>query len=160
MNTEQFLEVENTKTGDQDADNLVSIQEAFAMDDVTTDFLEAKEAELEDAIGARLARGKNAIPGWGDWGGPDTAKPLSRRALRRKRTKDRLEREEAAAKVAKKRRDGHLSHVVINDEAVEAQLQGFRPQSVPFPFRNAEEYERSLRMPLGKDFNTTKPRRA
>merc|ERR1712226_1328179 len=54
----------------------------------------------------------------------------------------------------KKRRDGHLSHVVINDEAVEAQLQGFRPQSVPFPFRNAEEYERSLRMPLGKDFNT------
>ena len=31
-------------------------------------------------------------------------------------------------------------------------LDGFRPEKVPFPYRTQEEYERSLRMPLGKDF--------
>ena len=91
---------------DQDANNLVSIQEAFAMDDVTTDFLEQKQDEVDAAIGSRLEKsGKNQIPGWGDWGGPDTQKPLSRRALKRKRAKDRQDRLEAEQKVNKKRRD-------------------------------------------------------
>merc|ERR1712071_366219 len=80
LDTNAFLEMENTTVGDDN--NVVSLQEAFASDDVTNAFIQEKQAEIDENIAGRL--NNSTVPGWGAWTGPDTAKPLSRRALRRK----------------------------------------------------------------------------
>ena len=144
----------HTTVNDSTNNNLISLQEAFATDDITADFLTEKEELLDSDVTKKLNK-NNALPGWDEWAGPDAQKPLSRRALRRKRQRERKEKNDAREAAVKKRRDGNLSHVIINDEAINNQLKGYRPESVPFPFTSAEQYEKSLRMPLGKEFNTS-----
>merc|ERR1711893_304563 len=66
--------------------------------------------------------------------------------------RENKEKREMQDKVKSRRLDGDLDHVIINEEAVKNQLKDIRPRNVPFPFRTAEEYANSLRMPIGKEF--------
>lgn len=60
-------------------------------------------------------------------------------------------RERAAA--VGRRKDAKLDHVVIS-ERWDKKAAKFTTPELPFPFKSKDAYERSIRQPLGKDFNT------
>lgn len=59
------------------------------------------------------------------------------------------QRDEAKAR----RKDAGLDHVVIS-ERWDKKAAKYMTQELPFPFKDKVAYERSMRQPLGKDFNT------
>lgn len=79
----------------------ITIQEAFANDDVIEEFVKEKE----DAIEASKSKDLDlSPPGWGDWGGPGIDET--------KRKKKFI----VPAKPAAPRKDTSLAHVIINED--------------------------------------------
>ena len=111
---------QNQTLTEQETNNLISLQEAFADDDIAKDFANEKENLLDEAADNK----ESFMSGWGSWTGPQPIKKLSRRQNRKKKAKERREKIERRDDLAKKRRDFDLDHVIINDEAVKAQLKG------------------------------------
>ncbi|BFZ57131.1 hypothetical protein PYCC9005_004181 [Savitreella phatthalungensis] len=135
------------------------VAQAFAGDDVIAEFADIKEAvTLEDApieVNTRL-------PGWGSWGGAGVGEKQRKRQLVKDKARFIKTMPSGIAKEA--RRDAKLGHVVLNEKRLK-QAQPLMAQKVPFPFETREQYERSLRMPLGPEWATrstfqrqTKPR--
>lgn len=92
-------------TGDDGDDEThtqrMTIQEAFANDDVIEEFVKEKE----DAIEASKPKDLDlSLPGWGDWGGPGIDET--------KRKKKFI----VPAKPAAPRKDTSLAHVIINED--------------------------------------------
>ena len=52
-----------------------------------------------------------------------------------------------------RRRDAQQAHVIIS-EKWDRKAQKYAAAAVPFPFDGRDTYERSIRQPLGADFNT------
>jgi U3 small nucleolar RNA-associated protein 14 len=52
-----------------------------------------------------------------------------------------------------KRKDARLAAVIIT-ERYDKKAAKYATPSVPFPFNSKDIYERSMRQPLGRDFNT------
>ena len=52
------------------------------------------------------------------------------------------------------RSDAKLKHVIINQNVKEN--ENLRIEGVPFPFTSREQYERAMRQPLGKEWNSKK----
>ncbi|KAI8582424.1 hypothetical protein K450DRAFT_227120 [Umbelopsis ramanniana AG] len=118
------------------------VEQAFANDNVVEEFEEDKrEAMEEDAPKDEDL----TLPGWGAWGG----KGLKDR--KNKVVKKALPGEGVAAN---KRRDAKLGNVIISEKRIKKAAK-YQVTSIPFPFQNREQYERSLRAPLGKEWNTT-----
>ncbi|QLG71693.1 hypothetical protein HG535_0C00420 [Zygotorulaspora mrakii] len=117
-----------------------SIAEAFAGDDVVADFEEEKrqieidEDDKEEDI---------TLPGWGDWAGAG-ANPRKKRKFT-KTVKGITKKE--------KRKDKKLDNVIINERVNKKNLK-YQSSAVPFPYENKEQYERSLRMPLGPEWTS------
>ena len=59
------------------------------------------------------------------------------------------QRQEAIAR----RQDAKLAHVIIS-ERYDKKASKYGTPSVPFPYNAKEVYERSMRQPLGRDYNT------
>lgn len=59
------------------------------------------------------------------------------------------QRQEAIAR----RKDAKLAHVIIS-ERYDKKASKYGTPSVPFPYNVKEVYERSMRQPLGRDYNT------
>lgn len=51
------------------------------------------------------------------------------------------------------RTDAKLKHVILNQKR-DKKVNKYTQLEVPYPFTSREAYERSLRAPLGKDWNT------
>jgi U3 small nucleolar RNA-associated protein 14 len=126
----------------------------FAGDDVEAEFIAEKKAVIDEddtkVIDATL-------PGWGCW----TGSGLSKKAEARNKGKTLIKQEGIAAD---KRKDANLDRVIINEKKVKKNTR-FLASSLPFPFENKEQYERSLRIPKGPEWTTkrtfqdgTKPR--
>lgn len=49
------------------------------------------------------------------------------------------------------RSDAQLKHVIINQKAVK---NNSKTEDVPFPFTSREQYERAMRKPLGREWNS------
>ena len=62
----------------------------------------------------------------------------------------RVEKEEPVVQ----RSDAKLKHVIINQNVKEN--ENLRIEGVPFPFTSREQYERAMRQPLGKEWNSKK----
>lgn len=117
-----------------------SIAEAFAGDEVVDNFEEEKkrvavdEDDKEEDV---------TLPGWGDWAGAG-ANPRKKRKFVKKikgvASKD-------------KRKDKNLKNVIINERA-NKKNQKYQSSAVPFPFESREQYERSLRMPIGQEWTS------
>ena len=90
------------------------------------------------------------MPGWGSWGGmgarPDAA--AGRRKAEAAKARERLLDE-----AAKSRKDAALRNVIISEKRNKKAAK-FTTAGVPFPFTNREQFERSLRAPLGREWNT------
>jgi U3 small nucleolar RNA-associated protein 14 len=124
------------------------VKKAFADDDVVAEFAGDKKRKIEEEGDQEI---DVTLPGWGSWGGSDiTAK------------KRYIKKVKGVNETA--RRDAKLKNVIIN-EKVNKKTQAFSVNSVPFPFETREQYERSLRMPIGREWSSrdtfqklTKPR--
>uniref|UniRef100_UPI003AB06A4A U3 small nucleolar RNA-associated protein 14 homolog A n=1 Tax=Centroberyx gerrardi TaxID=166262 RepID=UPI003AB06A4A len=115
------------------------IKEAFAGDDVISDFLKDKRKQ-EDAGKPRVV--DLTLPGWGEWGG--TGLKPSRGKRKRFRMK---------AVAPPPRKDSGLPSVIIS-EAKGGCVGAHQVTSLPFPFENPLQFESTIRSPLGRTWNT------
>ncbi|KAF2261981.1 Utp14-domain-containing protein [Lojkania enalia] len=140
--------------GDVILRNQALTAKAFADDDVEPEFVAEKKATMEDESSKTIT---NTLPGWGAW----TGEGLSTIARKRKgrhtvKTINGID--------PSKRKDAKLDRVIINEKRVKRNTK-FLATSLPFPFETKGQYERSLRLPKGREWATkqtfqdaTKPR--
>ena len=115
------------------------IKEAFAGDDVISDFLKDKRREEE---AARPKVVDLTLPGWGEWGGQGLQPSSKKRRRFRVKTAP-----------PPPRKDGGLASVIISekrDSAVSVHQVG----ALPHPFLLPEQFEVTMRAPVGATWNT------
>ncbi|KAH8552611.1 small-subunit processome [Umbelopsis sp. PMI_123] len=118
------------------------VEQAFANDNVVEEFEQEKlEVMEEDAPKDQDL----TLPGWGAWGG---------KGLKDRKNKVIKKALPGEGVVANKRKDAKLGNVIISERRIKKATK-YQVTSIPFPFQNREQYERSLRAPLGKEWNTT-----
>ncbi|KAI8121951.1 hypothetical protein FF38_05716 [Lucilia cuprina] len=125
---------------DADAEQQMTIAQAFEDDDIVADFSKdkTKDSEVKDA------EIQLSMPGWGSWAGAGISKEQLEK--RNKRLLLKLAPKE-------KRRDENKDGVYINEEASK-QLRQHLVSDIPFPFTSLKDYEASIRAPLGRNFVT------
>ncbi|CAD6638554.1 CEI_1a_G0039280.mRNA.1.CDS.1 [Saccharomyces cerevisiae] len=117
------------------------IAEAFAGDDVVAEFQEEKKRVIDDEDDKEV---DTTLPGWGEWAGAGS-KPKHKKRKFIKKVKGVVNKD--------KRRDKNLQNVIINEKVNKKNLK-YQSSAVPFPFENREQYERSLRMPIGQEWTS------
>jgi len=150
-NNEQEDEVEDNRDEISQAE---IIRRAFAGDDVEAEFEAEKKATIAEEEDKII---DNTLPGWGNWVGEGISK------REQKRNKGRFLAKQEGIK-PQYRKDAKLKHVIINQKRLKKNV-GYLASTLPFPFTNRVEYERSIRMPIGAEWNVkethlanTKPR--
>lgn len=130
------------------------VHKAFAGDEVVATFEQEKRATIQDEDEKVI---DNTLPGWGSWTGPGIGKKAQRRNKGKVLTK-------IPGIVAEKRQDAKLERVIINEKRVKKNSK-YLASSLPHPFETRQQYERSLRLPVGPEWTTketfqgmTKPR--
>ncbi|XP_070831703.1 U3 small nucleolar RNA-associated protein 14 homolog A [Chaetodon trifascialis] len=131
--------VEDSEDSEEKLDQRMLIKEAFAGDDVVSDFLKDKRKQ-EDAGKPQVVN--LVLPGWGEWGG--TGLKPSRHKRRRFRVK---------VAPPPPRKDQHLPSVIISEKR-NSSVSLHQVSSLPFPFQNHEQFESTIRSPLGRTWNT------
>ncbi|KAM4730645.1 LOW QUALITY PROTEIN: U3 small nucleolar RNA-associated protein 14 homolog A [Anableps anableps] len=131
-------------------DQMGLIKEAFAGDDIISDFLKDKRRQENDGKPKVIDL---TLPGWGEWGGVGLKQP------KRKRRRFRVKSAPPPL-----RKDQHLPSVIISEKR-NTFLGLHQVHSLPFPFENHGQFESCIRSPLGRTWNTertvkkvTKPR--
>ncbi|KAM7358233.1 U3 small nucleolar RNA-associated protein 14 homolog A [Cochliomyia hominivorax] len=134
------MEEEEDEELANNAEQQMTIAQAFEDDDIVADFSKdkTKDSELKDA------EIQLSMPGWGSWAGAGISKEQTER--RNKRLLLKLAPPE-------KRRDDNKDGVYINEEASK-QLRSHLVSDIPFPFTSLKDYEASIRAPLGRNFVT------
>ncbi|KAK6316749.1 hypothetical protein J4Q44_G00121490 [Coregonus suidteri] len=117
----------------------VIIKEAFAGDDVISDFLKDKR-KREEAGRPKVI--DLTLPGWGEWEG------LGLQPSRSKRKRFRV-------KVAPPppRQDQKLPNIIISEKR-DSSIAAHQVSQLPFPFENPTQVERTIRSPVGLTWNT------
>lgn len=139
-----------------DLSNNAAIAKAlFAGDDVVSREFEKEKKETAEEEDDQVI--DNTMPGWGSWTGAGISK------REQKRNKGRL------LTIVKgipkdKRKDAKLERVIINEKKVKNNAK-YLASELPHPFESRQQYERSLRLPIGPEWTTkttfqdaTKPR--
>ncbi|KAJ8672841.1 hypothetical protein QAD02_004101 [Eretmocerus hayati] len=113
------------------------ISEAFADDDVVDEFRKEKEEEIKKSqpedVDLRL-------PGWGSWGGKD----IKQSARKKRRFILKFPKEAP-------RRDENKGDVVIIEEKC-PKIKRHLVNELPFPFTSVQDFEASIRAPIGREF--------
>ena len=130
------------------------VRKAFAGDEVVADFTKEKRQTIKDEEEKTIDM---TLPGWGTWTGAGITKKQE------KRNKGKvLVKEPGIAK--EKRQDAKLERVIINEKCVKKNSK-YLASNLPHPFETRQQYERSLRLPVGPEWTTketfqsaTKPR--
>ncbi|KAI3939874.1 hypothetical protein MKW98_029650 [Papaver atlanticum] len=121
------------------------IHNAFAGDDVEEEFekekLEALNGENPEPEEPTL------VPGWGQWTYIQKKKGLpswmvEEHAIAQKKRENAL----------KERKNSHLKHIIIS-ERLDKRAEKLHTVTVPHPYTSNEDYEKTLRVPLGPEFN-------
>ncbi|XP_030900071.2 U3 small nucleolar RNA-associated protein 14 homolog A isoform X1 [Melopsittacus undulatus] len=115
------------------------ITEAFAGDDVVADFRREKRKAEQDAKPQPV---NLVLPGWGEWGGSGL-KPSTRKIKRFLRKPP----------PAPPRKDQHLPHVIISEKR-NIYAAAHQVNELPFPFERHQQFEQSIRTPVGATWNT------
>ena len=130
------------------------VRKAFAGDEVVANFEEEKRAITQDQDEKVI---DETLPGWGSWIGAGIGKKAERRNKGKVLTK-------IPGIAAEKRQDAKLDKVIINEKRVKKNSR-YLASSLPHPFETRQQYERSLRLPVGPEWTTketfqgmTKPR--
>ena len=154
----------NETNSDNDSDEAASlpfvlrnqdlVRKAFAGDEVVANFEQEKRATAQDEDEKII---DNTLPGWGSWTGAGIGKKAERRNKGKVLTK-------VPGIAVEKRQDAKLDRVIINEKRVKKNGK-YLASSLPHPFETRQQYERSLRLPVGPEWTTketfqgmTKPR--
>ncbi|EXJ82510.1 hypothetical protein A1O3_06323 [Capronia epimyces CBS 606.96] len=123
-------------------------------EELEQDFAKEKKETVEEE-GDQII--DNSLPGWGSWTGDGVSKKAQKRAKGRFLTTIKGVAED-------KRQDAKLERVIINEKRVKKNSK-YLASELPHPFETRQQYERSLRLPLGPEWTTkstfqdgTKPR--
>nr|XP_018898407.1 PREDICTED: U3 small nucleolar RNA-associated protein 14 homolog A [Bemisia tabaci] len=131
---------------DEDAeiteDPHLTIAEAFADDDVIGEFRAEKEEENKKS---EIPEVEVGMPGWGYWAGHKMQPSQNPRKRRRRiinlpKPPPRLDQNKGRA-------------IIFEEESQSAQAHQI--DAIPFPFKSVEDYEKSVRQPVGKVFVPT-----
>ncbi|KAF6010249.1 hypothetical protein HII12_002956 [Brettanomyces bruxellensis] len=131
------------------------IRDAFAGDDVIEEEFEAEKKEVEDFEDDKEVV-EDTLPGWGSWTGDDESTNKNKRG---KGKKGRWGKREPKTTIVEgvvsrnKRKDKNRKNVIIN-ERVNKKNEKYLADKVPYPYKTWAQYERSLRTPLGQDWNS------
>ncbi|XP_074003266.1 U3 small nucleolar RNA-associated protein 14 homolog A isoform X1 [Numenius arquata] len=115
------------------------ITEAFAGDDVVADFRREKR-KAEEA--GKPQPVNLVLPGWGEWGGSGL-KPSTK-----KRKRFLLKPPPPPP-----RKDQHLPHVILSEKR-NIHAAAHQVNELPFPFERHQQFEQSIRAPVGPTWNT------
>ncbi|NWH34507.1 UT14A protein, partial [Chloropsis hardwickii] len=115
------------------------ITEAFAGDDVVADFRREKR-KAQEAVKPQLVN--LVLPGWGEWGGTGL-KPSARK----------VKRFLIKPPPAPPRKDQHLPHVIMSEKR-NIHAAAHQVSELPFPFERHQQFEQSMRTPMGPTWNT------
>ncbi|XP_036436531.1 U3 small nucleolar RNA-associated protein 14 homolog A [Colossoma macropomum] len=121
------------------AEQTAIIKEAFAGDDVISDFLKDKRKQ-EQAGQAKVV--DLTLPGWGEWGG------IGLKPSKRKRRKFRLK-----LPAPPPRKDQNLPAVIVSEKR-NSSVANHQVSQLPFPFQNSTQFESCIRFPVGQTWNT------
>ncbi|NWR91209.1 UT14A protein, partial [Furnarius figulus] len=115
------------------------ITEAFAGDDVVADFHQEKR-KAEEASKPQPVN--LVLPGWGEWGGMGL-RPSARK----------VKRFLLKPPPAPPRKDQHMPHVIMSEKR-NIHAAALQVSELPFPFERHQQFEQSIRMPVGPNWNT------
>ncbi|KAJ4371398.1 hypothetical protein N0V83_004615 [Neocucurbitaria cava] len=118
----------------------------FAGDNVAAEFAAEKKATIEEEESTETT---NYLPGWGSW----TGTGMSKAEQARNKGQKTVTKKQGID--ANKRKDRKLDKVIINEKRIRQNVK-YMASQLPFPFENREQYERSLRVPKGKEWTTKK----
>ncbi|KAI0368900.1 Utp14-domain-containing protein [Pilatotrama ljubarskyi] len=113
---------------------------AFAGDNVVQDFAEAKRREIQEDAPKEI---DTTLPGWGSWGGAGTKKAPPKPHLIKK----------VAGVDPTTRADYKKAHVIISEKR-DKKAAKYQVKDLPFPYTSKAQFERSMEMPLGTEWNT------
>lgn len=121
-----------------DDEKQLAIAQAFEDDDIVAEFQREKDEEAKKNDPQEL---ELSMPGWGLWSGagidPSKQKPKRRLILK--------------FPAVEKRKPENQGNVVIIENR-DAKLKKHLVSTLPFPFTSVEDYEQSIRAPIGRDF--------
>lgn len=115
---------------------LMTIAEAFEDDDIVADFTKSKECERKKDTVEDVDL---TLPGWGSWAGSGISKEKKTKRLILKFANDAP------------RRDDNKGNVYINEDG-DKKLKEHQVSNLPFPFQSVQDYEASIRAPIGRTF--------
>ncbi|WEW58366.1 hypothetical protein PRK78_003834 [Emydomyces testavorans] len=131
------------------------VKRAFAGDEVLEAFAKEKFETMEDE-GDQVV--EDTLPGWGSW----TGSGLTKKEKQEANTKRTFKTVEGIK--PENRKDAKLDRVIINEKRIRKNTKYLASQ-LPHPFESRQQYERSLRLPIGPEWttkevfqNSTKPR--
>ncbi|KAG9038802.1 hypothetical protein FRB95_014351 [Tulasnella sp. JGI-2019a] len=118
------------------------VAQAFAGDNVVEDFEAEKKREIE-----RLAPQEvnTFVPGWGSWTGAGVGKKSVRSNPKFIKKTSGIE--------AHQRKDFGKKHVIIS-ERKDVKAAKYQIKDLPFPYTSKAQYEKSMEVPLGTEWNT------
>jgi len=160
--TEASADVSDTENAEGEAPLILNrselIKSAFGGDDVESDFEKEKRAAADSEDEKVI---DNALPGWGSWAGEGISKREQKRA--QARTKGKFLTKTEGVKPAA-RKDTKLDRVIVSERRIKKNAK-YLASTLPHPFESRQQYERSLRLPIGPEWttketfqNATKPR--
>ena len=120
------------------------VAQAFAGDNVVTDFEEMKRAE----IAADAPKEEDlTLPGWGSWSGKGVRNTSKKQKEKKKHIKH------IPGVEASDRKDAKFAHVVIS-ERQDKKAKKYMTKDLPYPYTSQKQYEQRLAMPMGAEWNT------
>ncbi|KAG0676025.1 hypothetical protein C6P42_001431 [Pichia californica] len=126
------------------------IKQAFAGDDVLVEEFEQEKHEIEEDEGDKQV--DVTVPGWGSWAGTQDGTDDGWGMPKSKKRKIVKTIQGVVSK--DKRMDKGKNNVIINEKVNKKNVK-YQADKVPYPYKTWEEYERSLRVPLGREWTTT-----
>lgn len=121
---------------------------AFAGDDVGLQFAAEKSA---DVASEDERENSTHMPGWGSWAGNGLTKAAKKAAVRARHNP--LYKTKVPGTRPRDRKDAKLENVIISEKNDRKGRKYLAPM-LPHQFERKDEYERSLRMPLGPEWAT------
>ena len=92
--------------------------------------------------------------GWGDWAGPGAGgMQISQKVLNKRDQLITKVQKEHDLKVVN-RKDSKMMNVMLSNRRIKTSSK-YKISEIPHPYTSIEEYERSLQMPLGEEWNST-----
>eukprot|EP00605_Chrysophyceae_sp_TOSAG23-4_P000545 GSChrysophyteH1.ASY1.ANO1.614.1 assembled CDS len=130
---------------------------AFAGPDLEDEFNQFKDKAVNDELGIDEKKKKivqDVKAGWGDWAGPGPNGTQVSAKILNKRDKLMKAAEEEAEQKRKGRKDTKMANVMLSDRRIKTAAK-FKVADIPHPFTSRAEYEKSLTMPVGEEWNAS-----